>query len=518
MQYYKDYYDVVIIGGALAGLSSAMVLAKEGKDVLVLEQHNLPGGLATSFVRNEFEIEATLHEMMSIGPEEQPLKIRQFFNDMGVDIDWIRVPEAYRIILPNSNIDVTLPAGYEEMADTIDKRVPGQKEEVLKLMDLCDKVYKSVGALSKLEKPLSKMQMLKQHEELVKTAGYTAEEVLATFNLKPETIEILSPYWIYVGNPLSSLPFTVYAVLMADYFTGGSYICKKNSHEMSLRMATKAEEYGAHIEYRQKVDKILVKNGKVTGVRTARGDEINCGYVISGAYPNRVYASMIEPEHEIPNKAVQYTNGKKIGVTSFSVMMILEGTPEEVGIDSYSIFSGSTMDTDVIWKQYHKLEPYDYITSICINKTIPHKHVVDGKEYTELSITALPLADGWMNVKPEEYNDVKRRIAKGMIQEFEKTTGADVLSRIVEIEIATPMTIARYAGSWNGGVYGYRHCQDDNIVARLAMDGEENFIDGLYFANACSVSGNGMGPAITNGRKAAKDVMDDEKKKGGETA
>ena len=115
-------------------------------------------------------------------------------------------------------------------------------------------------------------------------------------------------------------------------------------------------------------------------------------------------------------------------------------------------------------------------------------------------------------------SEAERRIAKGMIQKFEKFTGADVLSRIVEIEISSPMTIARYVGSWNGGIYGNRHNQDNNIVARIAMDGEENFIGGLYFANACSISGDGMGPAISNGRKAAADVLKDEKQKGGETA
>ena len=68
MAFYKDKYDVIVIGGALAGMSCAMKLASEGKSVLILERHNLPGGLATSFVRSGIEMEATLHEMMSIGP------------------------------------------------------------------------------------------------------------------------------------------------------------------------------------------------------------------------------------------------------------------------------------------------------------------------------------------------------------------------------------------------------------------------------------------------------------------
>ena len=67
MNFYKDHYDVIIMGAGLAGLSCALQLQSRGiKDILILEKHNLPGGLATSYVRNGIEIEATLHEMMSM--------------------------------------------------------------------------------------------------------------------------------------------------------------------------------------------------------------------------------------------------------------------------------------------------------------------------------------------------------------------------------------------------------------------------------------------------------------------
>lgn len=509
MAYYKDHYQVVIIGGALAGMAAALQLQEKGiKDILILEKHNLPGGLSTDYVRNGFEIEATLHEMMSIGTEKEPLKVGQFFHDAGVDIDWLKVPECYRIVLPNSNIDVTLHDGYETMAEEVDEAVPGTYEKVLSLMKLCRRVYDSMNILSVT--PMSKVQMLMKHPDFVKTIGYSATEVINTFELPKKAVEMLTPYWIYVGNRMDDLPFTIYAFLMADYFTG-SYVCRGFSHEMSMKMQAKVEENGAQYEFNQEVEKILVRNNKVYGVRTKRGDEIHCDYVISGAYPNRVYTSMIEPLSEVPEGAIKMINGRKLSVCPVSVMMMLEGTPQENGIMNYSTFSGSTMDTNRIWENYSNItEPYNYITSICINYANP-KAVPEG--YTQFSITALVPVTAFEGITAEGYYDLKRRLANEMMEECIKVTKVDFRKNITEIEVSTPVTINHYVGAYKGSIYGYLHSLSDHAVARLQMKEKDHFIEGLEFAGAFGMSGDGMGPQITNGRAAAKGVLDDLAKK-----
>ncbi|MBR3366918.1 MAG: NAD(P)/FAD-dependent oxidoreductase [Lachnospiraceae bacterium] len=505
MAFYKEHYEVVIIGGGLAGMACALQLQLKGvKDILILEKHNLPGGLATSYVRDGIEIEATLHEMMSIGSKKDRLKVGAFFDEAGVSIDWLKVPEAYRFIQTTDGIDITLHAGFGRMSMEIDAQYPGWGKKVLEFMDLCNTVYDSMNTLSVT--PMSKVQMLLQHPEFVKTAGYTAQEVMATFGFPKEVEEILTPYWIYVGNPMSTLPFTIYAFLMADYFRGGSYVCRGFSHEMSMKMQARVEENGAQFELRQEVDKILVRDGRVYGVRTKRGDEIHADYVVSGAYPNKVYTQMIEPLSEVPEGAVKHVNGRRLSVCPVSVMMVLEGTPEQLGIKDYNIFSGNTMDTDEIWKDLHTTGPYRFLTSICLNLANPG---CTPEGYTQFSITTLPLVDGFLDLKESEYFDFKRRLADQMISEYEQTTGVHLREHIVEIEVETPVTVSHYVGAWKGSIYGYSHSIDDHAVARLQMKEEDHFIEGLEFAGAHAISGNGMGPAVTNGRAAAKAILED---------
>ena len=502
MKYYKDHYDVIVIGGALAGLSSALMLADKGLDVLVLERHNLPGGIATSFVRGGIEIEAALHEMMSIGPKDNRLKVGKFFDDMGVDIEWLPVPECYHASLPN--LEVTLHPGLERFAREIDEQVPGTYDKTLSLLKLCDTVFGSVNELS--IHPMSKPQMLLKHEAFVKTAGYSAKEVIDSFHLPQKAVDLLSPYWIYVGSGFSDLPFTIYAVLMADYVGYGSMIPKKLSHEMSLKMAERAEEMGVQIEYRQHVDKILVKNGKAYGVRTARGDEIHADYVISSAYPNTVYSRMIEPLSEVPVKATKMVNGRRISLTAFSVILILDKPAEELNIHDYSIFRGDTMDTDVLYENLAGLGPYRYLTCICHNYGNP---AVTPEGTCSFSITVLPRVDGWKTVAAKDYDRVKHEVAKQLIDDMSEYFGTNLLDHVLEVVIETPMTVARYTGAWNGCIYGYAHTMEDHIIARLQTADAEKCIEGLEFAGAHAISGDGMGPQVTNGRKAAKNVLDD---------
>jgi prolycopene isomerase len=509
MKLFKDHYQVVIIGGGLAGMACALQLQAKGiTDILILEKHNMPGGLATDFVRNGIEIEATLHEMMSIGTKDNRLKIGQFFDDMGVDIDWLPVPECYRVVLPNEGIDTILHEGYERAAREVDEVCPGTYEKVLEFFHFMRRCYDSMNILSVTK--MSKLEMAVKHPDFVKTVGYSATEVIESFGLPKKVVELLTPYWIYVGNRMDDLPFTIYAYLMADYFRG-SFIPRHRSHEMSMRMQKKVEENGAQIEFRQEVEKIFVKDGKVTGVRTRRGDEIACDYVICGAYPNRVFTSMIEPLSEVPEAAIKFVNGMELGVCPVSVMLILAGTPEENGFVNYNTFSGDTMDTNAIWENAHNLsEPYNFLTTVCLNYANPDC-VPEG--YTHVSITNLVPTDPFLDVKEEDYYDLKRRLASEMIDKFIEANGVDFRDRIAEIEVSTPMTISHYVGAWKGAIYGYRHSMKNHIIGRRTMDENEHYIEGLEFAVAHAVVGDGQAPQIKNGRLAAKAVLTAMQKK-----
>ena len=503
MKYYRDHYDAIIIGGALAGLSAAIELAEAGLSVLVLERRNCPGGLTASIVRQGLEMELSLHEMSGIGAPKDRLNAGKFFDRHGIGIRFLPVPECYTIAWPEKS--VTLHPGFEVFASETEKAVPGSYESVLRFLELCNAVFESVNKLA--SPSLDGLHnSLHDFDILFKTAGYSTKDVMDSLDVPPEAEKLLSPYWLYVGSPLSVLPFTVYALLAGDYIGHGSYIPAKFSHEIPLRMAEKAEELGVQIEYCQEVEKILVSNGRTAGVRTRRKDTIAADYVISGAYPELVFSQMIEPLSEVPKNMLRLVNSRSLSFTVFTLLLMLDQTPEELGIDHYCVFTSESTDTERIFFENIVSEgPYEALIGVCLNRANPE---AVPKGLCSFSITALLRPEAFEKVHKDNYMEVRDRIAEEILTAMEKRLKAPLKEHILEAVTVTPETISRYSNSPGGCIYGYRHTMEHHVAARLLSPESEEGIRGLVFAGAHSAGGDGMGTQILNGETAAKAVLE----------
>ena len=503
MNFYKDRYDAVIIGGALAGLSSALTLAEAGKTVLLLEQRNLPGGIAASFMRGGVEMDPALFEMVPAGSKENRQEAGKCLDDMGVEVRWQAVPEAYHASLPG--IEKTLHPGFETFAKEIDEAAPGSYEKVLELLQLCETVRDSVRALS--VHPIGRAASFVQHPAYMKTIGCSTAEVIETFGLPGKAVDLLNASWVFTGSRLSDLSFPVWAVMMADLAGSGSCVPQKYSHELSLKMTVAAEQKGVQVEYCQSAAKILVKDRHVTGVRTVRGDEIRTDCVLC---MDRSCLDSVEPFSEVPTDAVRIANSRKNGLTVFSVTLLLDNSAEALGITDCCVLLGKTADTDAILENCKTLGPYSFLTSVCPNAASPG---CTPEGTCCLSLTALPDPEGWRSVTAEDYDRIKHQLARDLIEAMGVYYGLNLLDHILEIVIETPMTAARFTGARNGRLFGYDHAPDGGIAVCLTREKRGSGISGLTFISDFVQSDSGTSAQILSGRRAAEVTLGELQKK-----
>ena len=84
-------YDYIIVGSGLGGMVSAIILAKEGKSVCVLEKNNQYGGNLQTFVRDKTIFDTGIHY---IGGLDKGQNLYKYFSYIGIMRHYQRMPKS----------------------------------------------------------------------------------------------------------------------------------------------------------------------------------------------------------------------------------------------------------------------------------------------------------------------------------------------------------------------------------------------------------------------------------------
>ncbi len=508
-------YDIIVIGAGCGGLTAAACVAKEGKKVLLLERHNTPGGFATSFVRGRFEFDVSLHQLCGFGKSAGLGEVRQIFEYLGISekIKWNNIPEAYRLITKASDgspIDVTMPFGVESYIDAMEKYVPGSKPSMTKLFELAKDIVNSSDFLATFEvkKNLKTLKtVLKEHGNFLRTAPYSVNKVLDALKVPKKAQEIFTAYWMYLGVDCDRLSFIHYISMVYSYLTYGAVVPKMRSYEMAMALAGAIEDNGGEIRYNSHVSRILFKDGQASGVILKNGEKIMSDHIICTCSPTTAYGKLIKAK-DVPVTALKRTNARSFGMRGANLYLGLNRSPEDLGISDYSYFITDTANSINQYNLMKSIETNNAQVAVCLNIADPTCSPVGT---TQLCISTLYSDNCWANINPENYFDEKDMLAARLIANFENATGITIHNNIEELEVATPITFARYTYTPQGTVYGYYGDDWDSIVPRIMTEASDCDTKGLRFCGGWGAQLSGMSSAIASGRNTAFATLGDIK-------
>lgn len=478
-------YDIVVVGAGNAGMSAALQCQLAGKRTLLIEQHNLPGGAATSFRRGRFEIEPSLHEICDYGPSDNPGDVRTMMDAYGVKLDWMEIPDCYRVVSVYRDggvMDVTMPSGVEAY------------------------ITASKGhADSKV--------LQEKYPNMLRTGAYSTQKVFDALKLPERCQDILSIYWSYLGVDMEHLAFIHYAAMVHKYVSRGAYMPKHTSHQFSTAMIERFRELGGDVWFNCRAEEFLFNGDRLCGVRTNMG-KIDCDYVLANINPDIIYGRMM-PKELVPEreKKLSAARGKRFGARMYTAYFCCDKSAEELGIKDYSIFLPGTSDSA---KEYRNImngmATNNYSIFLCYNVTNPE---FSPEGTCVCSFTTFGSPVDWNDLKQEDYFRFKNDGAKKMLAVLKERTGIDLTGHIEEMAVASPWTFARYLGTPEGSVYGYETTDWDGMMARMMMLSTDYPIKGLRPIGAAGPRGDGYSAALICGQLMALNALKDLREEGG---
>lgn len=504
-------YDAVVIGAGNGGLVAAIRLLQGGAKTLLVEKHNLPGGFATSFKRGRFEFEASLHELNDFGTKDNSGDVRDLFDSLGVTdkIEWLQIPEAYRVFSREEKIDATMPFGKQAFIDKMEHYVPGSRPSMEKFFELAEEIRAAQAYSNSVNGKTDKNIMLSKYANFVRCGSYSVNEVLDSLKMPKKAKDILNAYWCYLGAHCDDLSFIHYASMVIRYITRGAAMPKMRSHEISLAMVERIRELGGDVWFNTEAVKIFTGDDYgVEGVLLSNGEHIETRHVIANCAPHIVYGKMID---KVPVQVIKETNARKLAGRGFTMFLGLNKSADELGIENHNYFLYDTMDTAKQYEIMKKIDTNCVQATVCLNRAYPE---CSPEGTCMMYFTTLYMSDDWGNVKPEDYFRVKDKVANMMIDRFEQDTGAKIRDAIEEISVATPMTYARYCGHPEGGIYGYESQYWDGLTPRLLMMAEDHKTRGLRFAGGFSMRLSGYSSAYFSGDITGRQTVGDIKREG----
>jgi all-trans-retinol 13,14-reductase len=475
------HYDIIIIGGGLGGLTAGAKLAREGKKVLLLEQHDRPGGCATTFKRHDYTMEVGLHEMDGLHQRDMKTKI---FNELGLFdlVEFLPVPEFYRFY--NERHDIIIPHDPDEAFKILLSSFPREEEGITKYFDHVINARK-IAAASKGKKDSS--------------IGEFLDEIINDNDLK---LVLLGNLGYFHDDPYT-LSYNYYLNAQGSYYMGRANYVKGGSQKISDALSKIIMNNGGDVMLKHEVTGVLYENDKPAGVKykktkdddniwSVNADEI----IVNSSLP--LLAEELLPSAK-GKKLGQAIKNIPVGASLLTVYYGFKPDLKSVGNKYYSTFifdKSVKKQADIISNNHSDFDTrsFTFVDYSLVDSALAPQ----GKSVGAACCIDYP--EDWENLSREEYN-LKKTKASELI-----TARLDALipgfkDAVDYIEVATSLTVKHYTRNKGGAVYGF--AQNPGKTNDYLSVLPEN----LHIASAWGKFGGGFSGAIFSGYMTALDII-----------
>ncbi|XP_067950761.1 all-trans-retinol 13,14-reductase-like [Watersipora subatra] len=519
--------DAIVIGSGIGGLTTAAILAKANKKVLVLEQHDQAGGCCHTFTEKGYEFDVGIHYVGNIHIDSFP---RVLLDQISYgQIQWQPLDENYDTVIFDEGEECEkIEMRADKLREVLLKHFPEEESAIDKFIadiDVFNNSMTGVAVLKMLPGWLSKLLYASGIFDAIfsvtKNTKLTTDEYLnnLTSNIKLRSL-LAYCYGDYGTNPAES-SIILCSALIRHFMNGGGYPVGGAS-QIALNIIPVIEDAGGRVLVRAKVTSILTKNGRAIGVRVSKGQsqepiDIYAETIISnaGVYTTRdLLAREIFAKSSIAPLLTR--NDVRLGPAALSLFVGVKGSAEELGLKAQNVWAFTELDHNKTYQEV-ALGPFDKDADVPL-LFISFNSVKDTswerRNPNKSTVTAITLVNyDWFKQyeseqvkhRGEAYEELKDVIGKKMWNQILKWF-PQLEGRVEYFEVGSPVTNNYYLGSTQGEIYGLDHTSrrfQPDVAMKLRPD---IGIPGLYLTGQDLMT-CGFNGALLGGLMCAAAVM-----------
>lgn len=503
-------YDTIIIGSGAGGLAAAICLSRAGQKVLVLEQHDVPGGWCHSFYLNGHRFTPGVHYVGLCGEGEAT---NDLYRGLGIanDLVFFRMnPDAYEHVhIGEHRFDI--PANPEEFAARLGERFPKEAKRIKKYLGLIRKISEQLYSLPYFKGFWQKLTIPYKTRHFGKYGLFSLRRVINWHIKDPLVKNILNIQCGDHGVQPRKAAFILHAALMFHYFYGG-YYPMGGGGALIKAMTNAIKRHEGDIWTSQGVRKILIageEQKKAVGVELENGEQLYAKRIISNADVGITYNQLIGRE-QLSQKLQKKLEKTIYSCTSLMLFLTVDMDVRQAGLDSGNIWMMPDKDQDTYYDQAMNSDlqsdaPFEGMFISCT--TLKDPISFDGKHHTLEVITFIDYKcfEKYTDEdaqRSSEYMAFKDHLTKKMLGGLEKAVPG-IGNHIVHQELGTPITNEYYINTTEGNVYGTE--KSLKHIGPFAFKAKSE-IENLYLCGA-SILSHGVAGASHSGVATAAEIL-----------
>jgi len=479
-------FDTIIIGGGLAGLTCAALLAKAGLRVALLEKNNRLGGYAVSYTvkGHRFDI-----AVQALGGCDKGGAVFRLVRDLGFKdkIRFLPCEPARVYYFGDKHIPWKQSGFNTSLIDSLSGVFPDHRHIIEECYTTWSNILTELETIASGTSENIAFGFSKSYPLLARYSGYTIKTFLDERNVPQQLQALMTARSGYCMLPDEKLALVGFACTEMTYNNGAWMV--EGGVERLTRLLTVAILENKGIVVRQaRAEKIQTAQGAVCGVRTKNGMVYESDCIVMASAVRPALRNMLDRPDLLFDR---FTRRLEAMQTSGSYYIAYYSVPSEA-------VQGLYPNIEVTHNQGVSRLPWSPETYyMLIPSLVDPSAAPTGRHCLCLSV---PCPVGTMMGRKGR-RSCRSFLEQAVMDRFPQLKGK--LSHLFEL---APEHLETISGNPGGAAYGWLQTPEQSGIRRLNM---KTPIPGLYLSGHWTMPGGGIAGVITSGQLCAKTILKD---------